>query len=302
MGLTTLLAVGAIWLGNAWWKNVDQDYLSRILYQPSELATRFKDLPDGGQKLVISLAHTREMDPTALVPDHGYLMHLFMVRQPNGDAFAHLHPLRDTEEGATSLSVLLPGMPAGDYAIYADITQDSGFTQTLTNAVRLEDKAAPNSGAAGSTNSDDVIHLAAPGTPAERQLEGGYRVRPSIPAELRAGQETTLAFDVSTPDGAVAALEPYLGMYGHLMIEHEDGSVFSHMHPLGSISMTAQRRFAERDHAGYLANQPLDVLCAPPSQKLSFPFSFPKPGAYRLWLQIKLSGKVRTEAYLVKVR
>ncbi len=90
-------------------------------------------------------------------------------------------------------------------------------------------------------------------------------------------------------------------MYGHLMIQNADGSVFTHLHPLGSISMVAQRRFAEREHTTYLANQPLDLLCAPPSRTLAFPYAFPKPGRYRLWLQVKLDGKVRTTGFSVTV-
>jgi hypothetical protein len=65
--------------------------------------------------------------------------------------------------------------------------------------------------------------------------------------------------------------------------------------------MVAQRRFAEREHASYLANQPLDLLCAPPSRTLAFPYAFPKPGLYRLWLQVRLEGKVQTTAYSVTV-
>jgi hypothetical protein len=65
--------------------------------------------------------------------------------------------------------------------------------------------------------------------------------------------------------------------------------------------MASQRRFAERELAGYLASQSLDLLCSPASTALSFPFAFPKPGRYRLWLQIRLQGQIRTSAYTVTV-
>jgi hypothetical protein len=35
---------------------------------------------------------------------------------------------------------------------------------------------------------------------------------------------------------------------------------------------------------------------------LSFPFAFPKPGAYRVWVQVKLDGTVRTAAVDATVR
>ncbi len=35
---------------------------------------------------------------------------------------------------------------------------------------------------------------------------------------------------------------------------------------------------------------------------LTLPFGFPKPGRYRIWVQVKLSGKVMTGSFEVAVR
>jgi len=91
------------------------------------------------------------------------------------------------------------------------------------------------------------------------------------------------------------------GPRAHLFVQAADGSVFTHLHPLGSISMAAQKRFAERAPASYLANQPLDLLCSPASTTLSFPYAFPKAGVYRVWLQIKLGGQILTTPYRITV-
>ena len=67
------------------------------------------------------------------------------------------------------------------------------------------------------------------------------------PASLIANQETDLAFTVSDPAGAPARLEPYLNMAGHAVIARDDGRVFIHLHPAGTVAMAAQLIFQLRE-------------------------------------------------------
>ena len=46
--------------------------------------------------------------------------------------------------------------------------------------------------------------------------------------------------------GEPARLEPYLGMISHAALRRDDGYVFTHLHPAGSISMASQQVFQLR--------------------------------------------------------
>jgi hypothetical protein len=298
MAFAVVLVSAALYLGNMWWDSVDRDYRFHRLYRPQQIETTLSTDAEGRQVLTLSFPETSRMDSTPLVPDHSHLMHLFLIREPDGSAFAHLHPLRDARAKTNVFIQQLPALPAGDYALYADITHESGLTQTLTNRLHLP---APAATAVAFSDPDDSVDLAAPASVSRITFSDGCRLDPACPAAFRVNEETTLQFNLTTSDGAAAPLEEYLGMYGHLLIQDADGGVFNHLHPLGTISMVSQRLFAEREKAGYLANKPLEQFCSPAEPVLSFPYAFPKAGRYRLWLQTKVGGQIRTAAYAVSV-
>ncbi len=57
---------------------------------------------------------------------------------------------------------------------------------------------------------------------------------------------------------------------------------------------------------GTITPEMMEKLCQPPSadlpqQPLAFPYEFPKPGRYRLWGQVKISGVVRTGVFDTEV-
>ena len=61
---------------------------------------------------------------------------------------------------------------------------------------------------------------------------------------LVAGVERLLIFTATNADGTPAALEPYMGMIGHVAVANAEGTVFAHLHPSGSIAMAALQKFA----------------------------------------------------------
>src|SRR5207249_2191677 len=70
-----------------------------------------------------------------LLPDHGHLMHLFMVNLPRIDQVWHLHPERGSDPG--EFTQQLPDMPAGRYALYGDIVHANGIAETVTTQLDL---------------------------------------------------------------------------------------------------------------------------------------------------------------------
>jgi hypothetical protein len=252
----------ALAFGNWWWNAEAADY-GEIVYKPLALEAH------AGEKLELEIKDPGWLNRqlTNLVPDHGHLMHLFVVRVPEMDRVYHLHP---DQIGPARFVQSKPTMPAGHYRLYGDIVHASGLAET---AVGELDVAAPLT---GSVLAGDDAEAATPFSP-----EIVWQTTP-----LRARQLTLLTF------GTPADIEPYMGMMGHAAILARDGTVFAHVHPTGSVPMAAMM----------IANPQSEHHHAHEAQSsVSFPYAFPKPGDYRVFVQIKRAGKVETGMADVRV-
>ncbi len=150
------LIVAAVLVGGAfWWKTAAANLSNRMIYTAPDL---FVSLVPGDQMLLRigdSKWHTRrpESVATPLMPDHGHLMHLFLIRTPQMDRFYHLHPVPD--KGGVFFENL-PPIAAGHYQVFADIVRVSGFPDTLSAQIDIpETTGKPLSG-------DDSTASAAP--------------------------------------------------------------------------------------------------------------------------------------------
>jgi hypothetical protein len=243
---------------------------------------------------------------TPLIPDHGKLMHLFLIRD-DATAFAHLHPVA---KDSNTFNAALPPLPPGRYRVYADVVHESGFAQTLVDTI-----AIPAAGAVWrASDSDDAWwdgrRASDVNHPRDTLSDGSIMRWDSQP--LLAGQDVELLFAVVGRDGRLATLEPYMGMAAHAVIATPDGSVFVHLHPLGTIATASQLVFQLRQpgdttpgilgrritafedtaaHAGMPGMAPA----------LTFPYSFPRPGRYRMWVQVKRGGRILTGAFDLQV-
>jgi hypothetical protein len=288
--------------GQRWWGSVDHNHLRRM-YRPTvlqasvsseagqrvlHLVLRSASLSEGISARVFSPASP---DPARLLPDHGKLMHLFLVAEPSLLPFAHVHPLA----GDGSFESVLPPLPAGRYRIFADIVHANGLTETLTSELDWPGSSAPYPPRFPlSPDPDDSWSAAAPQGNSQT-LEDGSRMAFEPPAvTLRAGELNFLRFSVTAADGGAVTLEPYMGMPAHAAILREDCSVFVHLHPVGTVPMAAQEAFASQVGETEVMSHP------PPGEKgneVSFPYAFPTPGRYRIFVQVKRNGRVLTGVF-----
>ncbi|HEY2953317.1 MAG TPA: hypothetical protein VGK40_12075, partial [Verrucomicrobiae bacterium] len=132
-------------------------------------------------------------------------------------------------------------------------------------------------------------------------LPGALQMLWERPPELISSRETALRFRLLHADGQPAPFEAYMGMMAHAIVCHLDGSVFAHLHPLGTISMTSQQLFARRENVGNPNQKPGETFCGPQGNEVSFPYEFPKPGRYRVWMQTRYLGRITTGCFDAEV-
>jgi hypothetical protein len=302
-----VLAAVVFGLGK-WWRAIDQAYVAHLHHVPRTSASVRTDGEEQRLELTLDepLVSQDSFDdehpprPVVIAPDHGKLMHMFLVREPSLDAFAHLHPV-PMGSAKTSFETTLPRLPAGRYRVYADVTDETGFAQTLTSAVTLPEPR----GNAPLADPDDSWHVSsALGAPdasaASVSLGDGLTMRWDRSRRLVAGEATSLQFRVDEANGTVAELEPYMGMAAHAAIRRDDGQVVVHVHPTGTISMASQRLFEKRRSGEPAAGGDEHAMHHHPialEGRMTIPYEFPQPGRYRIWVQVKVAGAVRTGVF-----
>ncbi len=320
------LVVAAVLAGGAfWWKTAAANLSNRMIYTAPDL---FVSLVPGDQMLLRigdSKWHTRrpETVATLLMPDHGHLMHLFLIRTPQMDRFYHLHPVPD--KGGVFLDNL-PPVAAGHYQVFADIVRISGFPDTLSAQIDIPETAGKP--LAGDDSTTSAVPISADSQNAKdtqaslsSALPDGTRmIWERAPGPLPANQLLWFKFRLEDSNGKPGAnLEPYMGMAGHAEFVRSDLSVFAHVHPDGSVPMAAVQladaTLAKNSGATEPSNssaltevKTLDMSAMPGmatgpiGPEVSFPYGFPKPGLYRIFVQVKYNGRVETGVFDAQVK
>ncbi|HEY6306560.1 MAG TPA: hypothetical protein VI488_08915 [Candidatus Angelobacter sp.] len=308
------MSIGAFFIlvllfGGNWWWGLEAKANERMVYrvpqlQPSllsqdKLRIRLENPNSGsftGDDWRGFWAQTLQTND--LVPDHGHLMHLFLVRTPDMKSFWHLHP---DQTGEQEFAANLPALPPGHYQIFADIVHSTGFPETQVGTIDLP--AGIVAGQPGHTlNGDDSGGADLDPSDKVAPLSGGYRMvweRDATP--LCAQQAIVFRFRVEDKDGKPAGdLENYMGMAGHAVFLSDDGKVFAHVHPEGSVSMAALA-MAQASSNPPASGTMSSMSMGPRSAEVSFPYGFPQPGDYHIFVQVKRAGHVETGAFVAHV-
>jgi hypothetical protein len=307
MIVAAVVVGGALWFGNSWWNSEDGVY-RRYVFKPLALKPSLD-----GSRLMLRLVDpgwlNRRTDD--LVPDHDHLMHLYVIHLPEMERVWHLHPVLDSE---SNFIQQLPSLPAGRYALYGDIVHANGLPETATAEMDLPEIAGrPLAG-------DDAAGEGPPLAQADYNrivtpLSGAFRmVWERDAAPLRATRPYQFRFRVEDSAGRPARdMELYMGMLGHAAFVRDDRSVFAHVHPSGSVPMpalaltqTAAAPAGQRMTPGIdMSGMEMPGMAMPVSSLLpaevSFPYGFPKPGRYRIFVQVKHGGVIETGVFDAQV-
>lgn len=321
-GAAAVVCLAALVGGKFWWKIEEESFRQHLLAGPwPDLNT---DVRVSGSQRILQLqvgkTFFQENNKFSLIPDHGKLMHLFLVREPNRDAFAHVHPIR---KQGYNFEVALPPLPEGRYSLFCDLTFEGGVSSTATNSIVLPPMSETlPSGTSVEADPDDswasyatdAIPGTGPDAPVYR-LADGTRIAWKCQNPPRVRHDASLRFAVTDSSGQPVALEPYMGMLCHAAVLREDGSVFAHLHPSGNFSMAAQS-FFETKLASEAGSGTTDSEAATPMSHMdhmmhhhsgpaissvSLPYEFPEPGNYRIWVQFKTNGHIFTGVFNANV-
>jgi hypothetical protein len=314
MSITFAVLVAGVVLGNVWWKSEAARY-SEYIYKPLQMNASVQ----AGNVLDLKLRdpgwlQQRKLDD--FIPDHDHLMHLYMIRWPQMDVVFHLHP----EPVATGeFQLPLPSVPAGGYRLYADVVHAIGFPETIVGDVTLGqisgrplagDDAEGTSAPVGDRRNDSPASQAVPERPASIvqeqrfKLGDGYTMVWKNPANLAPKTPVEFQFELLDAKGKPPSdMALYMGMVGHAAFVKTDGSVFAHIHPNGTVAMAAfmmanRQASSSAPAVGSGMKMPgmeMDGRMIP--NAVAFPYGFPSPGEYRIFVQMKHGDQVETGVF-----
>jgi hypothetical protein len=282
MGATAAFVVFVLWAANHWWALAAGDYAGYI-YKPLGMIAEIQP----GDKLQLTLkvtdwALTRKLDD--FLPDHGHLMHLYVISEPDANRVWHLHP---EQTSAGVFTQALPPIPAGKYKLYGDVVHRSGFAETAVAELNVPSNLAGNP-----LTGDDA------GGVRGESPDGAHIVWDrDASAPLLAKKASLFKFKLIGKDGQpVSDEELYMGMLGHAAFIKNDGTVFAHVHPSGSVPMAAlMLANPAQDHSA-MAHMTDSASSALPASA-DFPYGFPTPGDYRVIVQMKHGGVIETGVF-----
>lgn len=199
---------------------------------------------------------------------HEKLIHVVLVSEDLQE-FQHLHPTLNTETGVFTLENLT-FKTNGTHYLYANFIAPDNMelpeeratvlaTNILTVGTEKPQQPQPRQ--------KDLADKTVDGFDVRLEKDGG----PASP--IFAQEETNLTLTVHKGAQQPAALEPYLGELGHLVVIKQDTHDYIHAHPIRTEE----------------------------ASQVHFTVPFPDTGVYTLFFEFQVDGVVRMVSYVVEV-
>ena len=206
------------------------------------------------QQLRFTITGTGGAPVTTFAVVHDKPLHLVVARR-DLTGFQHLHPSM-AADGTWSIDLTLP--TAGSWRMFTDFT-----------AIGADKKQSAQTLGVDLTVAGEYAPVALP-APAAQAAVAGFVV--AYEGTARTGATQPLLFRV-TKGGAPAALQPYLGAYGHLVVLREGDLGYLHVHPEPQLADGA----------------------------VKFWLAAPSAGRYRMFLDFQVDGAVHTAEFSLTV-
>ena len=325
----------ALFFGKQWWNQEEENYKSNRLFKPIQAKSDIFKLEDAPHTLGLRIQAPGDKlyRNGPIISDHGKIMHAFVVNKYTEKSLvyaAHLHPSKFNKE--VFWSFFNNDIPQGDYQLFIDISQETGFSQTLLGTIKIEEnlKTIDRLGEAEaawvrknskSIDVDDSFFQLEKSSTASTMTKWE---NPDFDLEWVGRNlndpSNQLTFQLLDPSGQPIDPELYLGMSGHAIVINKEGTVYTHLHPTGNISMAAAK-LAELRDTGEAPRKTgtAEPICELPTVEESlmawkkvdasknkgeivFPYLPPKDGIYRTFVQFKLGGIVKTVYFELPLR
>jgi len=283
-----------VWCGMRWW-NVEATAFAQDIYKPLLVQPVLQgDVLDLHVTGFDSKNKARVRLNNDFLPDHGHLMHLYVIREPEMDAVFHLHPVL---AAAGDFRIALPVMPAGEYKLYGDVVHANGFAETLVTSVTV-----PANMRGSAPGPDDAAALPPPLSAGmlgdSYLLPDGYRMVWDRPPVMTASTAYVFHFSLLDAQGKAASdVVLYMGMAGHAAFVKTDGTVFAHTHPEGSAAMAAMMLANGDMGSDGMGSMDMPMPSETIPNVVEFPYGFPTAGRYRIFVQMKHGGTIETGTF-----
>jgi hypothetical protein len=215
-------------------------------------ATTFQ--PGHRQKLSFTITGPGGAPVTTYAIVHDKPLHLIVIRR-DLSGYQHLHPTM-APDGTWSIDLTLAA--PGSYRAIADFTAVVGgqpVATTLGTDLTVAGSYAP---------------LALP-APVRQATTDNFTI--SYEGTPSTASTQPILMSVTAPDGKPAALQPYLGAFGHLVMVREGDLGYVHIHPEAQLA----------------------------DGKVKFWLAAPGSGTYRMFFDFQVAGRVHTAAWTARV-